>query len=57
MNEKIKHDMKKHVKKQDVIKQLEAISKEFGIIAANMNILKNYFKILIDFYKDEKFFE
>lgn len=43
--------------KKEIVKQLEAINKEFGIITANMTILKNYFETLIDFYKDKKYFE
>ncbi len=42
---------------EKIIKQLEAMSREFKVANANMNILINYFEALIDEYKDKNYFK
>jgi len=49
--------MTKKIIKKNFMKKLKDINKEFAIIAANMNILNNYFETFIESYEEDKCFE
>lgn len=40
---------------KQIIEQLRSVDKELKMILANLNILSNYFEILINSYEDKKY--